>query len=360
MPYSRSEIEVQKDALKNLREVDSALHNESDPRAVVLRVDEFGFSSNNITYALLGDKFGYWGFFPASEGYGITPVWGFATVLESNSSELEVGEKVYGYLPMASHLVIHADKITENSFMDIHPQRKSISPVYDQYIRCKNDPTHIEALSAWTLNFRPLFTTSFVLAYALQERKCGDDAVIWFTSASSKTAYGTAQILREILPNARLIGVTSAKQQRFVKETQCYDSVIEYDAVASDAVGANDWCLDFAGDQARLTQWRANHDNAKALTLLIGATDVGAQSIANASTVGHVFFAPDEVRRFNKEWGQAEFQQRYLRHWQSFIQHFQTILTTEEHVGEQAMVQQYQAFVDGNINPSVMHVMRFG
>ncbi len=32
-----------------------------------LRVDAFGFTANNITYAAAGDLIGYWTFFPASE-----------------------------------------------------------------------------------------------------------------------------------------------------------------------------------------------------------------------------------------------------------------------------------------------------
>ncbi|WP_100644615.1 DUF2855 family protein [Alteromonas facilis] len=359
MQYSRSEIEVQKDALMNLRQIDSSFHNDPADNAVVLKTEEFGFSSNNITYALLGDRFGYWGFFPASAGYGITPVWGFATVIESNTPELEVGEQVYGYLPMATHLVVHADKITDHSFMDVNPKRQSISPVYDQYIRCKTDPSYSDALKTWILTFRPLFTTSFVLAYALKERKCDEQATIWMTSASSKTAYGTAQILREVMPNARLMGITSAKQVDFVEQTGCYDSVFTYDQLDENTIGNSDWLLDFAGDQSRLVGWRASHENAKERTLLIGATDVGAQEIARTSTVGHVFFAPDEVRNFTKSWGAKTFQERYVQHWRGFIEHFQSILQEQSHTGVQAIVKEFQAFLNGEVDPRTMHVMRF-
>ncbi len=80
---------------------------------VLLETDSFGFSANNITYAALGFKMGYWGFFPAksdndvdeAHGFGIVPVWGFATVKASCHSDIKVGEKVFGYLPMASHWV---------------------------------------------------------------------------------------------------------------------------------------------------------------------------------------------------------------------------------------------------------------
>ncbi|MHA5659511.1 DUF2855 family protein, partial [Pseudomonas aeruginosa] len=44
----------------------------------LLAVDEFALTANNVTYAALGDALRYWEFFPAGEGLGIVPVWGFA------------------------------------------------------------------------------------------------------------------------------------------------------------------------------------------------------------------------------------------------------------------------------------------
>ena len=58
---------------------------------VLLRVDRFGFSANNITYALLGELAQYWKFFPAPEGFGRVPVWGYADVVASSVPELPEG-----------------------------------------------------------------------------------------------------------------------------------------------------------------------------------------------------------------------------------------------------------------------------
>ena len=46
----------------------------------MLSVECFGLSSNNITYAVMGDAMSYWDFFEAEDGWGRVPVWGFATV----------------------------------------------------------------------------------------------------------------------------------------------------------------------------------------------------------------------------------------------------------------------------------------
>lgn len=358
-PIHATQLEIQKDALINVRQVETTIHLDDNPNAVLLEVEQFGFSANNITYALLGERFGYWGFFPGSEGYGITPVWGFATVVASNTPALNVGEKVYGYLPMATHLLIHADKITPMGFSDAHPQRRSISPVYDQYLRCSQDPSYSAAMETWILTFRPLFTTSYVLAYALAEQSVAQGCKVFMTSASSKTAFGTAQILKALMPSLTIVGLTSTKQVPFVEQTACFDEVVEYDQMSDQLIDDQDWLLDFAGDQSRLVQWRKGQENADAHTLLIGATDVKAQISRTKNAVGHVFFAPDEVRRFNKAWGPEVFQQRYAKHWSSFVAHFTGILTEQQHIGSQAMVKQYQQFLGGGIDPRVMHVMRW-
>ena len=71
----------------------------------LLRVERFGLTANVITYALAGDTIGYWRFFPASEdGWGRIPAWGFAEVV--GGDVLEPGERLFGYLPMASHVLL--------------------------------------------------------------------------------------------------------------------------------------------------------------------------------------------------------------------------------------------------------------
>lgn len=42
---------------------------------ILVKVDQFGLSSNNITYAALGDFMNYWKFFPTGQdGWGHMPV----------------------------------------------------------------------------------------------------------------------------------------------------------------------------------------------------------------------------------------------------------------------------------------------
>src|SRR5262249_56516370 len=90
---------------------------------VLLRIDRFGFTANNITYVTLGDRFSYWSFFPAADGWGRIPVWGFATVLESACDGIAAGERFFGYYPMSSHGVMEPTPLTPAGFAATIPNR---------------------------------------------------------------------------------------------------------------------------------------------------------------------------------------------------------------------------------------------
>ena len=80
------------------------------PGEAVLRVDRVGVTANNVTYAVLGESFRYWEFFPPEPGWGpgwgLVPLWGFAEVVASEADGVQPGGRVYGYLPTAGHLVV--------------------------------------------------------------------------------------------------------------------------------------------------------------------------------------------------------------------------------------------------------------
>ena len=94
-----------------------------DEGEVRLRVDAFGFTANNITYAAAGDMIGYWTFFPAPDtgddvNWGRVPVWGFADVVESRCDGVSEGERLFGYLPMSTELVILPTHVSTGSLTD--------------------------------------------------------------------------------------------------------------------------------------------------------------------------------------------------------------------------------------------------
>ena len=85
---------------------------------MLLAIDRFSFTANNITYAALGDAFKYWNFFPAEHPWGQIPVWGFADVAASRHPEITEGTRVYGYLPMARQLKVEPGRVSKSGFTD--------------------------------------------------------------------------------------------------------------------------------------------------------------------------------------------------------------------------------------------------
>ena len=131
--------------------------------AVRLKVEHFSLTANNVTYAAIGDLFGYWNFFPAANHMGIVPTWGHAIVEASNHAEVAVGERVYGFLPMGTHLDVLPGEITAGSFIDMADHRQAMSPIYNQYSRLAHDWEHDPAREAQRMIFGPLFKTGFLI-----------------------------------------------------------------------------------------------------------------------------------------------------------------------------------------------------
>lgn len=330
----------------------------------VLQVNSFGFSANNITYGLLGEKMGYWGFFPADEGYGILPVWGFATVTASKHPGIEVGERVFGYLPLASHLVITADKVNANGFYDANPDRKSISPVYDHYVRCATDPGYQADKEDWQLNYRPLFMTSFVLDDYVGEHLTPEVKNIVLTSASSKTAYGSAFLLKQHKQardaHYNVIGLTSAANIDFTKQIGCYDQVLSYDEYATTLNHGATWVLDFAGNKSLLLDLQRFLAEQLHKMVFIGVTDVQAQGKkVQGELNGELFFAPAQVKKRTAEWGGQGFLQRYASAWLGFSGHMSPYIQTRQIQGVENIIELYKQGVAGQFNTSEMNVVLF-
>jgi len=329
---------------------------------VLLETNSFGFSANNITYAALGFTMGYWGFFPADEGYGIVPVWGFATVVASNHPDVSAGEKVFGYLPMASHWVVKAGKVAPHGFADVHEKRKSISPVYDQYLRCASDPGYNANREAWQLNFRPLYMTSFVLDDFVDEFSNGQSLLL--SSASSKTALGTAQLLKDQKAqrnaNYQVIGLTSATNLDMVKASSCYDQVFTYNDVNSLSKQQDYWLLDFAANGTLINALRDSLGDKLSKVTLIGATDWKAEQKPNKKALdAEIFFAPARVKQRQQEWGHHAFLSKYAHAWQGFASKIQATFFEQEHVGTAAMIALYHDTLNGTANTQALNVVRF-
>lgn len=349
------QVHVRKDQLTDAQIV-SAEASPLQDGAVRLAIESFSVTANNVTYAVVGDGFKYWDFFPAPEGFGIVPMWGHARVIESRCPEIAVGERVYGYLPMASHLDVVPGRITPGGFMDTAEHRQPMSPVYNSYTRLAADPEHDPAREAERMIFGPLFRTGFLIEYFLRGADWfGADQVI-LTSASSKTAMGLASVARQSSPQVKRIGLTSKGNVAFVEASGLYDEVVSYDDLGRLPV-APLVSVDFAGNAELLS--RIHHHFADALmrSVLVGATHIEARSVFgnNAPLPGpkpQLFFAPDHAVAFFKAHGPEEGGKLVAAAWRDFLEAAEGSIAIERHKGLDAARTTFTQMLAGQIDPA--------
>ncbi|MES2259934.1 MAG: DUF2855 family protein [Pseudomonadota bacterium] len=324
---------------------------------VLLKIGRVAVTTNNITYAAFGDAMQYWDFFPTGEdGWGHMPVWGFADVLASGVAGVEVGERFYGYWPIASHLVMRPERVTERGFYDASAHRKTLVSAYNQYTRASADPAYRAADENYQIILRPLFITSFMLADFLQDNRFFGARRLLLSSASSKTGYGTAFCL-DRQPDIELVALTSASNRAFVQELGCYGQTVPYDALETLDPEVPTLYVDFSGDEA--LRARVHHHFGAALTYDCYAGSAQAQHFLRDTALPGpaplLYFAPVQIRKRNADWGPAVVNQKFNEAQLAFIARVgapsQPWMQVREHAGFAAAQALIEATCLGRIDP---------
>lgn len=262
-----------------------------------VRIEQFAFTANNITYAVFGDSMHYWRFFPAAEGWGCIPVWGFAVVEASACDGVAAGERIYGYWPMASHAVVQPASVNAQGFTDASAHRAELPAIYNRYQRVDKDNVQREGEYAV---LRPLFATAWLIADFMQEHSDFGARTMLLSSASSKTAYATAFCLKRRAGSAaRIVGATSPSRREWTSTLGAYDDVIAYDALATLPANEPTLYIDFAGDAGFR---RAVHEHWReqlAYSCSVGGTHHEALGSGGGlpGPKPQLFFAPTQMQK---------------------------------------------------------------
>jgi hypothetical protein len=341
----------------NLHE--TSVHEEAMPALgdgeVRLKIDSFSVTANNITYAVIGDMFGYWNFFPAAEGRGVVPMWGHATVDASNHPDIAAGERVYGYLPMGEYLDVLPGKISAGGFTDMATHRQPMSPIYNQYSRINADLEHNPLHENARMIFAPLFKTGFLIEDMFRRENWFGAEALLMTSASSKTSMGLASCAKQSSPQIKRIGLTSAGNVGFVEGTGLYDEVIAYGQETAIAKVPS-VAVDFAGNAKVGRAVHTHLADVLKYSCSVGMTHVDGRVGSVDPLPGPkpiLFFAPDHAMASIKEHGAKGFGEAVAKSWKEFLGAVHGTVIFDERTGIAAAAQAYLATLNGTADPAV-------
>lgn len=327
--------------------------------ALLVKVTRFAFTANNITYAVLGDHLKYWSLFPAPDGFGNIPVWGFGEVIASKHPGIAVGETLFGYFPMATHLVIEAADVSKRGLRDGAAHRQGVSPVYNSYARVSGNPEFQGRAGDYRALLQPLFMLSFLVDDFLAENEFFGAQSVLLSSASSKTAFGLAHLLHA-RKNVKVIGLTSAGNVDFVKSLGCYDEVVTYDRITSLPANSPVAYVDMAGNSPLREALHRHFGDRMGYSGIIGLTHRLSSPHEKQDLPGarpQFFFAPDQRLKRAKEWGPGGIDQRFGAAWSGFAPHLGKWLKVTESRGTDSVKKVYLDTLNGHVSPEEGHIL---
>jgi hypothetical protein len=329
--------------------------------AIELTIDQFAVTANNVTYAALGKDVGlfgpggggYWDFFADRDAPGRLPVWGFATVTRAAVEGVAVGERLYGYWPMASHATLHPARINAAGFIDALPRRQGLPPLYNRYQRLAAlDDYRAADHDLWPV-FRPLYMTGWLIADQLDEEADHGAAQVLITAASSKTAMGFAHAFRARASRPALVALTSPGSVGFLEASGLYDRIVTYDAIGALDPALPTALIDIAGNPGVT---RAVHEalgDGLRLSLVVGKAHWDAAG-AGGTLPGprqSGFFAPGRIEKRAKDWGGEELNRLMGRGWTAFMADVPALTRIERRRGADGALAAWHEAVAGSADP---------
>lgn len=353
-PIQFRTFEVNRKDWGTTRVVEEEFDGALSENQVLLKIDRFALTSNNISYCAAGDMLGYWGFFPASDDFGRVPAMGYADVAASNHPDVKVGERFWGFYPMGNYLIVSAGKHGPTGFSDVSEHRQTYAPIYSGFSRTSANPDYKKAREDHDLLLRGLFLTSWLAEDFMHDNDTfgADDYLI--TSASSKTSISLAYVVKQ-RGEKRSIGITSARNLDFCKDLGCYDSLITYDEVSELDATRPVVVVDMAGNKTVLRALHEHYRDNMKYSCQVGATHVGSVEVDTDNMPGatpEFFFAPGQAQKRNGEWGAGQVEMRVGESLQSFHDFSDRWLTVQSGYGPDAIDATFKRVLAGNASPS--------
>ena len=211
--------------------------------------------------------------------------------------------------------------MSATALTDAQPHRGELPAFYNRYSRCSDDLYYTPETEALQSLFRPLFATSWLIDDLLGNNCFFGAKVVVLSSASSKTAYGTAYQLAQ-RGGVEIVGLTSETNRSFCEDLGFYDRVVSYEELEAMGEGLSVAYVDFAGDAKPRARIHSHFADLKC-SYIVGATHL-ARTGETGSVAGPkptMFCAPSQSAKRAKEWGAAELNARIAADWKHFCPH---------------------------------------
>lgn len=353
-PVEATEIRIRRDDLRVTTIATRDLAELADGQ-VLARVDKFALTANNVSYGFAGDLIGYWNFFRCEAPWGVLPVWGFADVVASRCADVPVGDRLWGFLPMASHVVLEPGAVTADAFVDTAAHRRELPGLYNRYQRTAGDPAALRAIEDERCLLFPLFTTSFVIHDFLADNRWFGACQLVILGASSKTGFGLADMAaRDPERPVTVVGVTSPGNVGFVAKLGTCDRVVTYDAIDAIDPTLPTVVVDMAGSGKVVA---AVHGHLR--ERVVYSCSVGATHWSEAGTPRDLpgaapafFFAPAQIAKRDGDWGPGELLRRASARCAAIAAACREVLRIEHVRGAAAARRELDEMVAGRTAPS--------
>jgi hypothetical protein len=192
------------------------------------------------------------------------------------------------------------------------------------------------------------------------------------SSASSKTAYGTAFCLalrRGTADAVKVVGLTSPHNLAFTRALGCYDdaliydSVLVYEDVPAALIEEPAVYVDFSGSATVRAAVHRRLAGTLTYSCAVGGTHwdamAGGGELPGPAPI--LFFAPEQARKRSGEWGPAALQERIATTWDAFMEPVTRTekpwLTVVRGRGTAAVEACYAALLDGTVPAHEGHVL---
>ena len=327
---------------------------ELQPGQALLAVDKFAFTSNNVTYGVFGEAMGYWKFFPAPDGWGRIPVWGFADVIRSENGDVSAGERVFGYLPMSTHLVVQPDRVTDGGFTDASEHRAELPGAYQQYTRVSGtdaDRKYEDHLAI----LQPLFMTSFLIEDFLADsdlfgRRRPARERLQQDGTGSRLPSG-----EEPAVELRDCRIDVSRQCRVLRKGRLLRSRRPIPRAQSLSGDPATVFVDMAGDGKVLKAVHGHFGDNLKYSCIVGATHWEDREAPGdlPGPAPQFFFAPTQLVARRQEWGAEVFADRYGEARGAFLPSADAWMKIVHDKGPEAVKDVYLAMVDGKVDPQV-------